>query len=288
MDMSKLGRTAAVILALGVGAASAGAAQAAYFVRPVLQYEGQLQDGLSLNDATSGSATFSDGSTTLESYVDLGAGTIKTFLQMNGPSDVFAGATGVMGDRIRYTGSSEESVSFYFDYDSIISADQSFTGTPEEFETRYIGIQAHFAIYEAGSGATWDNWTAFGTNSDKALYVDYDLSTFQDQPDNFSLTYSNQLGTDLYLTSGKSYDIFAAFNLIVTPGTLTGSVTMDSLNTSTIGFSAPGGTFTSESGEFLGLAQTAPVPEPSTWAFLIAGFGIVGAALRRRSTLYAA
>lgn len=287
MYMSRFGRTAAVILAFAAGTATAGAAQAAFFVRPVLQYGGELQEGLSLNDQTSGSATFSDGSTTLESHVDLSAGTIKTFLQMNGPSDVFAGATGVMGDRIRYTGSSDEAVSFYFDYDSIISADQSFTGTPEEFETRYIGVQAHFAIYEAGSGATWDDWTAFGSNADKAIYVDFDSSSFESEPESFSLTYSNRLGTELFLTSGKSYDIFAAFNLIVVPGTLTGSVTMDSLNTSTIGFEAPGGTFTSESGEFLGLAQTAAVPEPATWALLIAGFGMVGSTLRRRTARFA-
>ncbi len=62
---------------------------------------------------------------------------------------------------------------------------------------------------------------------------------------------------------------------------------MDSLNTSTIGFEAPGGTFTSESGHFLGLAQTAAVPEPATWALLIAGFGMVGATLRRHTARYA-
>lgn len=285
MHVSTLGRTAALVVALAAGISASGTAQAAFFVRPVLQYEGTLQDGLSLNNQTSGFATFNDGSTQLESYVDLGAGTIKTFLQMNGPSDVFAGATGIMGDQIRYTGSSEEAVSFYFDYDSFITADQQFTGAPEEFETRYLGVEAHFAIYEAGSGATWDNWTLFGTNSDKALFVDYEQTTFQHQPENFSEFFSGSLGTSLFLTSGKSYDIFAAFNLIAVPGTLTGSLTMDSLNTSTIGFDAPGGTFTSQSGQFLGLAQTAAVPEPATWAMLIAGFGLAGAALRRRTAL---
>src|SRR6187549_3854950 len=79
------------------------AAQADYFVRPVLQYSGEVEDGLSLNVLTSKSASFNDGFTSLESHVDLADGTIKTYLEVNGPSDRFAGATGTMGDQIRYT-----------------------------------------------------------------------------------------------------------------------------------------------------------------------------------------
>jgi hypothetical protein len=33
----------------------------------------------------------------------------------------------------------------------------------------------------------------------------------------------------------------------------------------------------------LSLVATAPVPEPETWAMLLAGLGLVGAAVRRRS-----
>ena len=289
MHLSKLARTAAIALALGVGLGTASAAQAAYFVRPVLQYSGEMQDGLSLNDKTSASATFHDGWSAFEAYVDMNDGTIKTYLEMNGPTDVFGGATGVMGDQIRYTGDSDQAVSFRFDYDSLISANQWYTGTPEEFDNRYIGIEAHFAIYETGSGATWSDWTLFGSNSSKALFVDHEITTFQDWPSDFSEFYSGGLGIDLYLTSGKSYDVFAAFNLIVTPGSQVGTITMNSLNTSTIGIVAPGGSFTSESGEFLGFAKTvSAVPEPATWAMMIAGFGLVGSAVRRRNAVLAA
>ena len=38
------------------------------------------------------------------------------------------------------------------------------------------------------------------------------------------------------------------------------------------------------SGGFLPSAETPAVPEPATWAMMIAGFGIVGASLRRRRT----
>jgi hypothetical protein len=44
-----------------------------------------------------------------------------------------------------------------------------------------------------------------------------------------------------------------------------------------------GWTFVSEI-DFLG---TAAVPEPGTWALMIAGFGLAGAALRRRRTVLA-
>lgn len=42
--------------------------------------------------------------------------------------------------------------------------------------------------------------------------------------------------------------------------------------------------FTFDTAQVFGLAGTAAVPEPATWAMLIAGFGMVGASARRRRT----
>lgn len=39
---------------------------------------------------------------------------------------------------------------------------------------------------------------------------------------------------------------------------------------------------------FLGEAATAPVPEPGNWALMIAGFGLTGAAMRRRAAMVVA
>lgn len=262
-------------------------AKAGYFVRPVLQYGGELQDGLSKNALTSNSATFNDGYTSLQSYVDLEQGTIKTYLEMNGPSSSFGVATGVMGDQIRYTGASDVAVTFSYDYDSDIYVDQIFTGMPVDQETRYIGIEAHFAIYEAGSGATWDNWTVYGSNFNKAIFADSEVKTFQDNGDGFSIDFFGSLGKDLYLASGKTYDIFAAFNLVAAPGTFVGPITMNSLNTSTIRIASPGGSFTSESGAFLGFSQTpqaGAVPEPAAWVMMIGGLGLIGGIIRRRKS----
>lgn len=277
-----------MLLAAAAAIGFAATANAGYFVRPVLQYNGELQDGLSRNSLTSNSATFNDGFTALEAHVDLATGTIKTYLDVNGPSDRFVAASGVMGDQIRYTGADDEAVGFHFDYDSLISANQFATGTPPEFDSRYIGIEAHFAVYEAGSSATWADWTAFGTHAAEALFVDYEITRFSDQPAIFDLSFAGSLGTDLFLTSGRSYDVYAAFNLIAVPGSMTGSITMNSLNTSRIGIDAPTDTLTSQSGAFLGLAQTpGGVPEPATWAIFIVGFGLVGTAARRRRASHA-
>jgi hypothetical protein len=279
------------VLAFATGLGAPGAAQADYFVRPVLQYGGSLQDGLALNGASSGSATFYDSGTALEAHVDLADGTIKTYLSRTGPSDAFTGATGVMGDVIRYTGPSDVAVSFKYDFNVDISVDQEFLDIPPGFDARHISIAAYFAVFEAGTGANWAEWTVFSDYADAALYNDYASQSFTDEPSNFFTTYSGSLGTDLFLESGKSYEIYSAFNLLVTPGSMPGTITLDSLHTSTIGITPPAGSLiTSQSGQFLGFALTpaAAVPEPATWAMLIVGFGVIGAASRRRNALCAA
>jgi len=44
-------------------------------------------------------------------------------------------------------------------------------------------------------------------------------------------------------------------------------------------------TTTFPSAEIAGFLRPAAVPEPATWALLIAGFGLAGASLRRRRSL---
>ncbi len=60
--------------------------------------------------------------------------------------------------------------------------------------------------------------------------------------------------------------------------------TCDFTHTGSIALSLPDNvSFTSDSGVFLtGVTAVAPVPEPETWALMLAGFGVIGSLVRRR------
>jgi hypothetical protein len=272
-------------LALAVSLLSASAANATFFIRPVLQYQGELVDGYAANGPTSGTQSFNDGSRSLDATVNLANGTIKTFGQVTGPDDDVAVVTGIMGERIRYTGPSDAPAIFTFDWEGFIDTDQFFFGDDELLGSRTLGIDAYFAVFNAGD-ANYLNWTVSGSNGFKALYNDRYEEFYDGSTSSLSEFVSSGFYTELNLVSGQSYDVYAAFNILLSGGPQIGPVTMDFSNTSTIGIQAPqGGSFTSASGEFLGFAQTpgtGVVPEPASWAMLIAGFGLVGATMRRR------
>jgi hypothetical protein len=272
-------------VALAVSLLSASAANATYFIRPVYQYAGEFVDGYAANGPTSGTQSFNDGTRSFNATVNLGTGTIKTFGQVTGPDDPVAVVTGVMGERIRYTGPSDAPAIFTFDWNGFIDTDQFFFGDDELLGSRFLGIDAYFAVYNAGDATPFE-WTTISTNAFKALYNDRYDQQFDGDSSTVSEFVSNGFYAELNLVSGQSYDVYAAFNILLSGGPQIGPVTMDFSNTSTIGIQAPtGGSFTSSSGEFLGFAQTpgtGVVPEPESWAMLIAGFGLVGAAMRRR------
>lgn len=263
-----------------------------YFIRPYVRYGGSIIDGVVLNGALAATQQFHDGANSFESTVDLRDGTIKAYASMYGPNAEFGQATGVMGDVVRYTGAEDVAVSIRFDYNLFYSAYQESLGEEmPPFGARYFAIDSYFAVYEADSSATWDNWTGFGDHADEALYVGRDYTIFSDDTTPFieDSYYSGWLGDDLFLVSGKSYKIYAAYNLQIIPGEFyMGEITLNALHTGTIGIDAPGGSFTSLSGEFLGFAQTPDqpvvpgIPEPASWAMLILGFGLVGGVARRR------
>ena len=282
--MGKNGRGAALVAA-AVLASTASAAEAGYFVRPVAQYgQGEMMDGLVRNGATSKSVQFHDGYTALEASVDLADGTIKTYVSSSGPQSNYLIATGIYGDTIRYSGNSLEAVSFTVDFDGMIYSFQQDMGAEYPNDSRFIGVDAYFAVFEAGTGATWDCWTVVCSGLEGvALYNDRHFQSWTDEGLDFYTDFNFQMGDNLLLENNKSYEVYVAFNLLLNPGQYDGFIEMKSLNTSRLSIQAGNGSFTSDSGALLGFEKTpAGVPEPASWAMLIAGFGLVGAAARRR------
>ncbi len=81
------------------------------------------------------------------------------------------------------------------------------------------------------------------------------------------------------------FDILGASAFYIVEGSLFGQAwdggSTDLINTARVSLVLPQGvSFTSGSGDFL--TAVGGVPEPDTWAMLIAGFGLVGAVSRRR------
>ena len=125
-----------------------------------------------------------------------------------------------------------------------------------------------------------------------------------------SLTVSGaSAGNGGFTQSDFSYFFFAAFSPLDYSQELIGQSLTNGFNFGSFGagyngpsgdfnlFAATGGTptgtyffqLTTAGGENIGVTSIAPgVPEAATWAMMIAGFGLVGAAMRRRSAALAA
>ena len=90
----------------------------------------------------------------------------------------------------------------------------------------------------------------------------------------------------LYAITGTTADIPIDFRLALTAS----NVALDYLDTGNLAIGHVAGvSYTSDSGVFLSAAGTVGgVPEPASWVMLVAGFGIVGALVRRRRITVAA
>ncbi|PZQ55195.1 MAG: hypothetical protein DI570_22325 [Phenylobacterium zucineum] len=141
---------------------------------------------------------------------------------------------------------------------------------------------ASIRVFQAGSGATANNffnhpgalvaetWTYEVRNPSEAVYDEiYHL-----------------LSGTLNVTPGASYDVFTSFSAGIALNGQPVFASMDFLNTATFGLeTGDGSPFGSASGALVGssaIPGAGAVPEPRTWALMIAGFGLAGAGLRGR------
>lgn len=126
-------------------------------------------------------------------------------------------------------------------------------------------------------------------NSGQQGFNTYLLDSFTiDSGDTYTF---DQTATPFYYYSGQGIEGFAngvtsnvfRFNTATGAFVATDNTTFSVTNSSGTSFTGTNGvTFTGGSG--ISSAITASVPEPATWAMMIAGFGLVGGTMRRRST----
>jgi len=176
------------------------------------------------------------------------------------------------------------------------------------------GFQDTFTFNIAGASSNTPTRLHLQIDFEGATYSDYGINFLTDIGNNQSVSRSsvtfnhasfrhfssNPLGVidrqvgysfrdDIYAKGALSYvlpfDVFGASPVISISSSVhnTGSFNgfADFANSAHLRFVLPQGvTFTSESG--VGLTRVANVPEPASWAMMICGFGLIGAASRRR------
>ncbi|MBX3483441.1 PEPxxWA-CTERM sorting domain-containing protein [Phenylobacterium sp.] len=269
-------RTFLVAAAAALSLAPA-AAHADYFVTAVANLGSASDGGYSPNGPTSKSASVAGGDA--QAQVDLSTGQAKTYLSFYGP-DVAGpdfGSTGaVFGDTVTFSGATN--AGFKFDFDGSIYSDPIEEGNLSNYQ---ILLVANLRVFQAGSGATASNFASYGG----ALVSDSFVLEIRNPTEIVDLFLDESLFGNTAVTSGGSYDIFASFSTAIAMNGHPVFATLDFLNTATFGIQLddPGVTYSSRSGVLVGSTPSAAVPEPSTWAFMILGFGGAGALLRRRA-----
>jgi len=190
--------------AIGFALLADSAAEATYFIRPVIIYGEEFIDGYTPNGPTSGTQSFNDGFRSFSTNTNLSTGQIKTYGRMEGPDSVGAVVAGVIGERIRYFGPADAPATFSFNWDGFIDTDQFFFGDDELLGERVLGISANLAIYNAGD-SDYLNWSVGGSNAVKALFVDRVEYYFDSTTSSLQEEVNDGIYTELNLVSGNYY-----------------------------------------------------------------------------------
>ncbi len=247
----------------------------AYYVAPYLfRSPGEIIDGYEENGATSKEVHFTDA---YRAEVDLRAGTIKNFLQISSPSEVWQ-SSGSFGDRLTFLNAQGTSLNFSIDIDG------NFSG-PAPTLSGGAGVQRIYVptlyVFDASAGATIQNFRTLGgalIAQGGAIFLPSPTDAFDDD------VFQSTSGSFVAQSNRVTVDVFATIQVLMTPNGNLGTYTADFSNTSTFDIQTdPGVTYTSESGVLLGSSLTPAVPEPSTYAMLMAGLLSVGFAVRKGS-----
>jgi PEP-CTERM motif len=265
--------TGALLVAAALAALSTPAQ--AYFVRPYVSMGAGVVDGYVAGGVTESSASFTSA---LQADVSLDTGTIRNYLQITGPG-ISGQASGVMGDRWTVNNAQGTNLNFYFDFDGTLNAPAR---DPNLNSLLQIGMYANLFVFAAGSGATYTNFDVLpGALVSQTRFLEFNNP--DDPIENLTINQS-MAGSFVVAGAGRqSYDVFYSLSVFTSTNSNPGTVTMDFSHTATAAVvTAPGITFTSESGVFLGSGLTPPVPEPGTYLLMAFGLATVCGAARRK------
>jgi hypothetical protein len=163
------------------------------------------------------------------------------------------------------------------DYDIVVYAAQNFEAPTDDI----VALDAHiagggrliFATFSVGNpslGADWNgssNFTSLTVGPQFSTGITNPLAVVNTGWDTFSIGLSLNGGTEAgSFAFGNSAIVIGNGGRTIWNGFLTDTVASEQLYLNQLGFLSGGGV----------------VPEPASWAMLIAGFGLTGAALRRR------
>lgn len=224
------------------------------------------------------------GSAQAAASADLATGQVHLFAAAEysaGDAGAAAIAAASLSDTLHFTIAGADSstvtlVPVSFAFDGLLTPGRPYGPTATLYYNFSFG---NARAYEFGDyGAGYYNGTSYPTFSfpvaqgQTSGWESASFTSYDPQDTRFS---------GIYAITGASADIPIAFGLQIIAGN---NVTLDYSHAGSISIGhVDGVSFTSDSGVFLTAASNVgSVPEPASWALLVAGFGSIGAIARRR------
>lgn len=268
-------RIAAVGLCLAVATLEAQAAS--YFVQPIVTvFPGAFINGLEIDGATSRDEGYNNAPTSVNTAVDLEAGTIRGNVEVGGGGLPSGSSQGRFGEQVTFQNADDTTVNVIFSYEGFV---YSPARDPNLNSLLQISVDAYIAVFDPAVGATASTWfnKSFGNEGDQTIFKDRITRDYSNPTEILDESIFDSLEAPLSVTaSRRSFDIFVNLTLIANPNSNPGPVILDFLNTGTLSIETdPGVTYTSLSGVLLESTGVTVVPAPGALPLLLSGVAFV-------------
>lgn len=277
----------AVVLLFSAGSASA----ASYFVQPIVSvFPGETINGLEINGATSRSEGFNNAPTSVNSEINLDAGTIRGNVDFGTATGLGGLSQGRFGEEVTFVNGDGTEWNFNFSFGGDVFADAR---DPNLNSRLQFSVEGYIAVFAASNGADSGTWfdRSFGGDpgdqDDESLFKDRIFLDFSDPTDDLDEFVSGNLGGSLPIGPGQqSFDIFANLSLIVVKNNNPGEARLDFRNTASFSIEVdPGVTYTSASGTFLASTGVTPIPVPAALPLMLTALSGLGWCRVRKSRI---